>query len=484
METIHFKTVDPVSQELLRGASRRGLGLNWERYEKQQPQDGFLRLGLSCPYGCLQGPCRIDPFGRGAERGICGLDRDGMAAALLLRLTLQGVLEILPADPAGNSGKIRWPASIRDKAAAAVKSLGDTPLSSVAISESALLLARPSASPERLVRQTLRLALYGTGVAAQARTKSSAGSMPCSAGYGLLAGEAILVGVTGGASPSMIEALLKNAAALKKPEVRLVSLGDWIPAGGSFLPIACTSGEAETVLISGKVNLVAAGPGTDPGILALCAGMKIPVVPITENPDAADILKQARNAFDRRSAAPFDFDPKLVGAGRVNLGDAEIAAALQEGSPAKIALLGGADSLLLSLGHLPVEMAKALRGEDYAVASWGDAAAWMVKQDLPVALLEADEGPLAAVSALASAGKLPLLKGICFSGLRNCRELTLALGLAALGMKVSLATPIPLWGSEPVRTLLREALAAMGGILTHFDHPVRAEELLDWFIRS
>ena len=47
MESIHFKTVDPVSQELLRGASRRGLGLNWERYEKQQPQDGFLRLGLS-----------------------------------------------------------------------------------------------------------------------------------------------------------------------------------------------------------------------------------------------------------------------------------------------------------------------------------------------------------------------------------------------------------------------------------------------------
>ena len=484
METIHFKTVDPVSQELLRRASRMGLGLNWERYEKQQPQDGFLRLGLSCPYGCLQGPCRIDPFGRGAERGICGLDRDGMAAALLLRLSLQGILEILPADPVGNSAEIQWPASLHDKAAAAVKKLGGALLSSATISESALLLARPSASPERLVRQALRLNLFGTGVAAQARIKPSAGSMPCSVGCGLLAGEAVLIGVAGRVPHSLIEALLEKAAALKKPEVRLVSLGDWIPAAGGFLPISCTSGESETILSSGKVNLVVAGPETDSGLLALCAGMKIPIASSEENPGAPDILRQARDSFDHRSPAPFDFDLALVGAGLINLGDAEIAAAFQEGSPAKIALLGGSDSLLQALGHLPVEMAKALLAEDYAVASWGDAAAWMVKQDLPVALLDAEEGPLAAVSALASAGKLSLLKGVCFSGLRNCRELTLALGLAILGTKVSLATPVPLWGSEKVRVLLREELAELGGVLTHFDHPVRAEELLDWFLRS
>ena len=47
---------------------------------------------------------------------------------------------------------------------------------------------------------------------------------------------------------------------MKNPEVRLISLGDWIPAGKNFLPIVCTSGEAETVLSSGKVNLLLAGP--------------------------------------------------------------------------------------------------------------------------------------------------------------------------------------------------------------------------------
>ncbi len=484
METIHFKTVDPVSQEWLQGASRKGFGLNWERYEKQQPQDGFLRLGLSCPYGCLQGPCRIDPFGRGAERGICGLDRDGMAAAFLLRITLQGFLELLPSDPAGCGTESPWPASLEDRAAGAVQRLGGIPLSPALVSESAWLLARPSASPGDLVRQALRLALFGTGLMAKAGTKFAAGSLPCSAGYGLLAGEAVLVGVTGRPPKSLLETLREMAASFHKPQVRIVSLGDWIPVADGFLPIACTSGEAETVLSSGMVNLLVAGPGTDSGIPALCAGMKIPIVPGEEKQDAPEILRQAREAFDRRNPTSRGVDPKWIGTTRVNLADAEIAAALQEGPAAKIAFIGGTDNLLQSLGHLPVEMAKALRGDDFAVASWGDAAVWMIKQDLPVVVLDAERGPLAAVSSLAAAGKLSLLKGICFSGLRDCRELTLALGLAALGMKVSLATPIPLWGSEPVRTLLREELAVLGGILAHFDHPVRGEELLDWFLRS
>ena len=110
METIHLKTVDPVSQALLQSAAARGLDLNWERYEKLQPQDGFLRTGLSCPFGCLQGPCRIDPFGKGADLGICGLDRDRMVAALLLRLCLNGGLEALSDLPAND--KFRGPVKL------------------------------------------------------------------------------------------------------------------------------------------------------------------------------------------------------------------------------------------------------------------------------------------------------------------------------------------------------------------------------------
>jgi hypothetical protein len=487
METIHFKTVDPVSQDLLRGASQRGIGLNWERYEKQQPQDGFLRLGLSCPYGCMQGPCRIDPYGRGAARGICGLDRDGMAAAFLLRLALQGVLETTgmchqldhPSD------QISWQATLDKKAALALNQLGGAPLSTREIFESALLLTRPSATPEALIRQAVRLGILGIGLAEQRRTKDHpSGSMGCRVGYGLLAGDAILIAVSGRIPAALVQSLLKETAGLKNPEVRLISLGDWIPAGGDFLPMVCTSGEAETVLASGKINLLLAGPQSDPGLMALCGEMNVPLVLGGDNPGAAAILKQARTSFDRRVPVAFTPDAVLIGSGKVSFGAAEVEAALQNDPSAKIALLGGADTLQQSLGHLPVELAKALRGEGHAVSSWGDAALWMVKQELPVGILDADEGHLAAVRTLADNGKLAALKGICFTGLKGCREFTFALGLAALGLKVLVAVPLPLWGSKKVRTTLREDLAASGGILAHFDHPAKADEILDWFLRS
>src|SRR5512139_3791734 len=133
METIHFKTVDPVSQDLLRDASQKGIDLNWERYERQQPQDGFLRLGLACPYGCMQGPCRIDPFGRGVQSGICGLERNGMVAAFLLRLTLQGALEMMALHPDVCTTKITWPESLASKVSAVLRQTGSNLLSPVEI---------------------------------------------------------------------------------------------------------------------------------------------------------------------------------------------------------------------------------------------------------------------------------------------------------------------------------------------------------------
>ncbi len=480
METIHFKTVDPVSQELLRYASRKGMCLNWERYEKQQPQDGFLRLGLSCPYGCMQGPCRIDPFGRGAQNGICGLDRDGMVAALLLRLALKGALETAAEYPGACDAKIVWSAPLASRAAAALQQAGGDSVSHADILESALLLSRPSATPEALVRQAIRLGLLNIGLREQRRADAAARDV-C-VGYGLLAGEAIRIGVTGRIPRAIIETLLKETAGLNHPEVRLVSLGDWIPAGEEFLPIACTTGEAETVLSSGILNLILAGDGTDPGILALCGKLNLTVVSHAKNAEAAEIVKRARGAYDRRVENTFTPDTAMIGKGRVSLAATEVEAFLKGRS--RIALLGGADTLFQSLGHLPVELAKALRGEDHDVASWGDAALWMMKQDLSVGILDAEDGPLTAVRVLAETGRLPALKGICFTGLRNAREFTFALGLAALGLKVLVATPLPLWGSEKVRTKLRENLTAAGGVLTHFDHPAQADEILDGLLRS
>ena len=193
-----------------------------------------------------------------------------------------------------------------------------------------------------------------------------------------------------------------------------------------------------------------------------------------------------RPARPSTAAIPPRFTPDaaLIGEGSVRIGATEVQAALKGAPSAKIALIGGADTLFQSFGHLPVELAKALIGEGHAVASWGDAALWMVKQELPVTILDAQDGPLAAVRPWPPPGKLTDLKGICFTGLKACREFTLALGLAALGLKVTVAVPLPLWGSEKVRTTLRESLAAAGGILTHYDHPAQGDEILEWFLRA
>ena len=88
------------------------------------------------------------------------------------------------------------------------------------------------------------------------------------------------------------------------------------------------------------------------------------------------------------------------------------------------------------------------------------------------------------MKALAASGRLKDVKGICYTGMKSCQDLAAALGLAGLGLRVGMAVPLPLWGSEKVRNLLQEKLAAMGGSLTHFDHPAQAEEILDWFLKN
>ena len=135
-------------------------------------------------------------------------------------------------------------------------------------------------------------------------------------------------------------------------------------------------------------------------------------------------------------------------------------------------------------------MASSLQGEGYGIAGWGDAALWMIKRGLaspkqtpPVRILDDREGPMLAVKTLAGAGRLKDLKGVCFAGLKSCQDLAVALGLAALGIRVGVAVPLPLWGSDGVRKLLGEKLAAQGGSLTHFDHPAQAQEILDWFLK-
>jgi carbon-monoxide dehydrogenase catalytic subunit len=88
--TKHSKrSADPTAQRLLELAAEEGVELSWDRWEEQQPQCGFGRLGLCCRI-CNMGPCRIDPFGDGTAKGVCGADADTIAARHLVRMIAAG----------------------------------------------------------------------------------------------------------------------------------------------------------------------------------------------------------------------------------------------------------------------------------------------------------------------------------------------------------------------------------------------------------
>lgn len=90
-EGINFaddRSIDPAAIEMLHKAEREGVETAFDRYKKQQPQCGFGELGVCCRI-CLQGPCRINPFGE-PKTGICGADADLIVARNLLRTIVGG----------------------------------------------------------------------------------------------------------------------------------------------------------------------------------------------------------------------------------------------------------------------------------------------------------------------------------------------------------------------------------------------------------
>ncbi len=83
------KSIDEATQEMIRKAERDGVEIVWDRLEKQQPQCGYGQLGVCCK-NCMAGPCRIDPFGDGPQKGVCGATADTIVARTVARMTAAG----------------------------------------------------------------------------------------------------------------------------------------------------------------------------------------------------------------------------------------------------------------------------------------------------------------------------------------------------------------------------------------------------------
>ena len=82
-------TVHQDTQAMIDRARDEGITTVWDRLAAQQPQCGYCSLGLSCR-NCAMGPCRIDPFGEGPQKGVCGADADVIVARNLGRTIAAG----------------------------------------------------------------------------------------------------------------------------------------------------------------------------------------------------------------------------------------------------------------------------------------------------------------------------------------------------------------------------------------------------------
>ena len=100
------------AQRMIARARDEGIETVWDRLRAQEPQCGYCQLGLSCR-NCTMGPCRIDPFGEGPQKGVCGAGADTVVARNLGRSIAAGasahsdhgrdVLEVFAATAAGET---------------------------------------------------------------------------------------------------------------------------------------------------------------------------------------------------------------------------------------------------------------------------------------------------------------------------------------------------------------------------------------------
>ncbi len=86
---LHQLSIHADARAMIERAREEGIETVWDRLAAQEPQCGYCSLGLSCR-NCAMGPCRIDPFGEGPQKGVCGADADIIVARNLGRTIAAG----------------------------------------------------------------------------------------------------------------------------------------------------------------------------------------------------------------------------------------------------------------------------------------------------------------------------------------------------------------------------------------------------------
>jgi len=421
MEFIQKKSADYAVEHFLFKAVDQEISLPWDRFEGQLPECGFCESGLSCR-DCLQGPCISHPFRNQTKVGICGKDKNILAAQSLLRLVLKGTManldQVNDFIDAVSSGQV----SPRDKETAdqtvkqildllhkgGADALGHLPravadkwtaagvvpqgIARDVIKASQKVEGGIAGIQETLL-WTVKAALIGCmAKALECKLKASVfgSTAPTSVdvNMGVLQKDQANILIYGPVSP-----VLKTKIAEKAKEKGLNVMGvctDPLVPPYTFSPVT-NYGSQEIPFMTGAVDLVvAADQYVNPAVGPIANDWKVKIVAVnelekTEDLDAfaARIIKQAEEAFDIRNDVPRDIpdnkEAAMMGFSAETIDAKKIAGALNSGRIKGIAIFAGSNNVKYSQDTEFITIAREFLAKDILCLSDGEASVAFAK---------------------------------------------------------------------------------------------------------
>ena len=472
MEFIQKKTADNAVEHFLPKAADKGTKLAWDRFEGQLPECGFCESGLSCR-DCLQGPCISNPFRDANKMGVCGKDKDILAAQSLLRLVLKGTMATL--DQVNDFAEGIASGAVKPKDKAAVKKiiaqidalLKDGGAGLKAAFPKSLLAAWNEAGivPQGVAKDVFKASQKTEGgvagvdeilswsfkaalLGAFARKLQGAlkqavfGGAPAEidVNMGVLKEDAATILLYGRFSP-VLKVKIAEAAAKKKVAVMGVCTDPLLPPY-VFAPVT-SYGSQELPLMTGAVDLIVVGDQfVNPSLAAIAEENNVVVVPTEtlkgQNPDAfaKAIVEKAAAAFAFRRSQVRDIpdakDSALMGLSASDLNVKKIADALSKKKIKGIAILAGTNNVKFTQDLPFVTLAQEFLKNDILCISEGDAGVSLAKYGF-INPRQGDKYCSKAVAELlkASGKKLPAVIDLGLAENGGVTEFLLALAAAA-----------------------------------------------------
>jgi len=424
MEFIQRKTADRAVNHFLLKAADQEITVTWDRFEGQLPECGFCESGLSCR-DCLQGPCISHPFRDQSKLGVCGKDKDILAAQSLLRLVLKGTMSYL--DQLNDFvNEVRAGAvepSDKDRTELALKAIMDllhTGNSAVSDEFSAPLLEgwktagiMPQGIANDVFKASQRLeggigdmeetllwsfktSLLGCMSARlqnqlKAAVFGSTSASELEVNLGVLNNDAPTILFYGPISPVLKQKVAK-AAQEKNVSVMGVCTDPLLPPY-RFFPVT-TYVSQEIPLMTGAVDLIVAGSQfVNPSLAHVAKDWKVTVVPtdgLNQNPEpdalAQKIVEQAVQAFEMRKNIARDIpmvkESAVMGFSGAEVDINKIVQALESGKIKGIAILAGSNNVKYTQDEVLVTIAKQFLANDILCISDGEASAGLARYRL------------------------------------------------------------------------------------------------------